>query len=296
MTAVPVLAVLGCGRAARTLARLWSEGGVFTIGGIANRSAASAAAAVDFIGAGTAAADVSRLGTADVYLLGTPDAALAAACDALATTGVLGPGRVVFHLSGALPSAVLASARAAGAAVAGIHPVKSFADPARSLASFAGTWCGMEGDAAALALLRPAAEAIGARPFAIDPARKSLYHAGSVFACNYLTALIETSLRVYQEAGIGRETACRILEPIVRGTVDNVFALGTRRALTGPIARGERAVVARQLEALEGWDAAVAALYRRLGAVALVLARAQGATAADALDDVEVVLRGPRAG
>jgi predicted short-subunit dehydrogenase-like oxidoreductase (DUF2520 family) len=67
--------------------------------------------------------------------------------------------------------------------------------------------------------------------------------------------------------------------------------MGTARALTGPIARGDDAVVARHLEALGAWDAGVAALYRELGAVALELAREQGEAEADALARIEALLK-----
>ena len=57
-----------------------------------------------------------------------------------------------------------------------------------------------------------------------------------------------------------------MMEPLVRETLENVLALGTARALTGPIARGDDAVVKRHLEALSAWDARIAAIYRELAA------------------------------
>ena len=76
----------------------------------------------------------------------------------------------------------------------------------------------------------------------------------------------------------------------MRETVDNVFSLGTVKALTGPIARGDHAVVARQLEALSAWDAHTGEIYKTLGAVALQLARAQGEADAEALERLRVLL------
>ncbi len=81
-----------------------------------------------------------------------------------------------------------------------------------------------------------------------------------------------------------------MMEPLVRETVDNVFRLGTVKALTGPIARGDHAVVARQLEALSGWDARAAEIYKALGIVALQLARVQGEADAQALERLRVLL------
>ena len=51
-------------------------------------------------------------------------------------------------------------------------------------------------------------------------------------------------------AGIDRARALSMVEPLVRETVDNVFRLGTARALTGPLARGDDGVVAHHLDAL----------------------------------------------
>jgi predicted short-subunit dehydrogenase-like oxidoreductase (DUF2520 family) len=112
-----------------------------------------------------------------------------------------------------------------------------------------------------------------------------------VIVCNYLTALMETGLRCYETAGVSRDTASATIEPIVRETIDNVFRLGSARALTGPIARGDDAVVQRHLDALSAWDTRVASIYRDLATVALDLARERGEADRDALDRIAVLLR-----
>ena len=139
--------------------------------------------------------------------------------------------------------------------------------------------------------MRVALRKAGARVFEIEARNKALYHAGSVVVCNYLCALLEAGLRCYDGAGIRLETAYRLMEPLVRETVDNVFRVGTVRALTGPIARGDDAVVVRQLESLRGRDRQLASLYRELGRVALDLARSQGAAEPRELDRVARALR-----
>ena len=148
----------------------------------------------------------------------------------------------------------------------------------------------MEGDAAALAVLKPAFELSGARVAEIDPAFKTIYHAASVIVCNYLTALLETGIRSYEKSGFKRDEALHVMEPLVRETLDNVFRLGTVEALTGPIARGDHAVVARQVDALAAWDPRVAEIYKQLGAVAVDLARAQGSADPKALAAIERTL------
>jgi predicted short-subunit dehydrogenase-like oxidoreductase (DUF2520 family) len=172
-----------------------------------------------------------------------------------------------------------------------VHPLKTFADSRDAVRTYPGTFCAAEGDRAALEVLIPAFERIGAQVSEIDASLKTVYHAASVIVCNYLTALMETGLRCYEKAGIARDTASAMIEPMVRETVHNVFRLGTVRALTGPIARGDEAVVARQLDALGAWDADIAAIYRDLGAVALQLAREQGEAESEALARIEALLK-----
>ncbi len=285
-----VLNVIGCGNLGRVLCRLWHQSGTFQIGCVRNRSLASAQSAVAFIGAGTPMAGDEELTPAVVTLIGTPDDAIEAAAARLATCGVLRPGDVLFHCSGSLSSALLSPARALGAHVASVHPIHSFADPLRSVKTFEGTFCALEGDPAALPLLGDAFTALGGTVFPLQSGHKSVYHAGTVFAANYLVALLEVSRRCLEQAGVPQEQALAVLGPLVRGAVDNVFAKGTTRALSGPIACGDDGVVARQLASLEEWDPEVAALYRHLGRVTTQLSQQQGTASAEALARIRELL------
>ena len=271
-----LLNISGAGRVGRTLGYLWHEQSVFQIGGVLTRSTASARDAVAFIGAGAAHNTIADMPAADVWLIATPDAAIASISAALIASKRLRASDVVFHCSGALASSELATARDAGAWVASVHPLKSFATPEGAVQSFNGThgtYCAMEGDADALAVLKPAFSAIGAHVVDIDAQHKVLYHAASVLVCNDLTALMEAGLRCYEKAGLARDTATRMMEPLVRETVDNIFKLGTAKALTGPVARGDVAVVEKQLQALQAFDPRLAEVYRALGVLAAQLAR-----------------------
>jgi predicted short-subunit dehydrogenase-like oxidoreductase (DUF2520 family) len=110
--------------------------------------------------------------------------------------------------------------------------------------------------------------------FDIVPEMKPIYHAGGVFACNYLVALIEVALRAHERAGIPRAASLTALEPMVRETVDAIFEQGPAKALTGPISRGDAATVKRQLARVREWDANMGELYRGLGLIAVALAEA----------------------
>lgn len=284
------LNIVGAGRVGRTLGRLLHQNGGCLVQDVRSAGFATAESAVAFIGAGRAVHQLDEMRPAGLWLLTPPDGVIASLAAALAAAGMLREGDCVFHCSGTHSSALLQPLSAIGVRVASVHPLKTFAEPARAVESFAGTWCTAEGDAAALALLRPMFERLGARVTQIDPAGKTLYHAASVLVCNDLTALMEAGLRIYEQAGLERATAQAMMEPLVRETLDNVFALGTVRALTGPVARGDAAVVSRQLAALGALDPRIADAYRALNAIALDLARAQGGASAAALDAIAAAL------
>lgn len=270
---MPTLNIIGCGKVGKVLARLWAENGTYDIQDILNRSHESASRAIDFIGAGQVA-DWAELRPADVFMIGTPDDQIGVACHALVHLRILRPDTIIFHCSGALPSTVLAQAQASGARMASVHPIRSFAGMEDVAASFPGTYCGIEGDAVAVEQLTQAFTSIGARLVSINPAFKSVYHSAAVFSSNYLVTLLDVAIEAYARAGVPREEALKLMEPLVRGTVDNVFRLGPTEALTGPIARGDVTTVVRQYKAVSAWDKRIGALYKHLGKLtAAIVAR-----------------------
>ncbi len=260
----PSLNIVGCGRVGRVLGRLFAQQNGLLVQDVLTRSSASAGDAVAFIGAGRACSEITELRIADITLLGVPDDQIAASCAALAASGLLNENSVVFHCSGALSSDALSAARARGAAVASVHPVRSFADAETVAQNFPGTFCGVEGDARALQLLQPALLAIGARLVPIDAGAKTLYHAASVFASNYLTTIVDTALRAYIAAGIAPDLARQMAQPLIAESIANIFKLGPEQALTGPIARGDLTTVAKQQAAVAAWDSTAGTLYEAL--------------------------------
>jgi predicted short-subunit dehydrogenase-like oxidoreductase (DUF2520 family) len=107
----------------------------------------------------------------------------------------------------------------------------------------------------------------------VAPELKPLYHAGAVFASNYVVSLMAVAVRMLEEAGIGPEAATGALLSLARATLDNIEAAGPAGALTGPIARGDVATLRRHLSALTHADAE---LYRAMGRETLRLARQAG--------------------
>lgn len=265
------LNLVGAGKLGQTLAHLWQSHGLFRIQQVLTRSLPTAQAACDFIGGGEAIVSMSELRPADLWLLATPDGDIAGWASQLQP--LLSSNSILFHCSGALNSDILLGQ--SGCAVASIHPIHSFATPEESVRNFAGSFCGYEGSEAALIVLKPAFEALGAQLFAIDGAHKTLYHAASVMACNYLVSLMDASLNCFAAAGVSRAQAQQLLLPITHQTLDNALRGSPGSALTGPISRGDVHTVEKQLSELQKLDPVLAALYAILGVQTVKVAEAQ---------------------
>lgn len=265
------LTVIGGGHVGRVLGRLFATRAGFVLADVLARSAASAQAAAAFIGSGRPLDAYTALAGAEVYMLSVTDDQIVPACEALAAAVPL-KGAVVFHCSGALASDRLQAARDAGAFVASVHPIRSFADMEAVASAFDGTFCGVEGDVQALNVLLPALAAIGARAVQIDASAKTVYHAAAVFASNYLVTVLDAALRAYQAAGIPEDVARELARPLASESMANVFRLGAAAALSGPIARGDMATVQRQHDAVAAWDGATGQLYEALVAPTVALA------------------------
>ena len=270
------LSIIGCGNVAKTMAFLWHQSGSVEIVDVINRSQSSAEESVAFIGAGKALNSLAELSDADIFVIGCGDDHIEACLEELLKQNIVQAGNIVFHFSGAKSSAVLHKAKVHGVNCASLHPVKSFANPASAINTFAKTYCGLEGDEAACDVLENLISAISGHCFKVDSDKKLTYHAASVFACNYMVALQELSIRALEKSGVERELAMKILEPIVKNTADNIFELGTAKALTGPIARGDHNLVAQQFEAVKSWNSEAGELYRLLGKLGIELSDEKG--------------------
>jgi predicted short-subunit dehydrogenase-like oxidoreductase (DUF2520 family) len=195
---------------------------------------------------------------ADVVLLCVPDAEIATAAKAIAPRD----GRLVGHCSGATGLDVLGPHEAFG-----VHPLMTVA---RGPASFAGAGCAIAGTTdRAQETAATLATSLGMRPFAIADEDRAAYHGAAAIAANFLTTIEGAAERLAATAGVPREA----LVPLVRAAVDNWAALGARAALTGPIVRGDEAIVDRHRAAIADRTPDLLPLFDTLVAATRDLAR-----------------------
>jgi len=258
------LSIVGAGRCGRTLGLLARRAG-WRIGAVTCRTARHAREAAAFIGAGRPSTTPEGSG---LTLIAVPDGEIEGVARALR----MPRGGVAVHTCASLGAEALRPLRPAGS----LHALRSFADPAGAAASFEGTACAVDGDAAAMRLLGRFVRAIGGTPLRVKAGRKALYHAGAVFASNYVVAAMEAALRLFEEAGVRRSEALDALASLAEGTLANVRAVGIPAALTGPIERGDVGTVRRQVRAIVERLPRLHGPYAALGGLAIEVAAAKG--------------------
>jgi predicted short-subunit dehydrogenase-like oxidoreductase (DUF2520 family) len=200
---------------------------------------------------------------ATVVLLCVPDGEIAGAAAALRPSPG-GNGVLVGHCSGATTLEPLAGHEALS-----LHPLMTV--PAGSPPDvLRGAAAAVDGSTPrALAVAEALAERLGMRPMRVAPEDRAAYHAAASIASNFLVTLEAAAERLAGTTGVDRQA----LAPLVRAAVETWVELGAERALTGPIARGDEATVARQRAALLERAPELAPLFDAMADATRALAR-----------------------
>jgi predicted short-subunit dehydrogenase-like oxidoreductase (DUF2520 family) len=236
--ASPALAIVGAGR----------------VGGSLEAAARKASLDVRLAGRDNA---VDACREAEVALLAVPDTAIAEVSEAVAAA--VPPLRLVGHTSGATGLDALSACARAGAATFSIHPLQTVPDAATDLTAAPCAVSGSTPEAQAFAA--GLAERLEMRPFAVPEEHRAAYHAAAAIASNFLVALEESASELLGRAGV--DDARELLAPLVLRTAAN-WAEDGADALTGPIARGDEATVARHREAIAAVAPELTAMYDAL--------------------------------
>jgi predicted short-subunit dehydrogenase-like oxidoreductase (DUF2520 family) len=188
----------------------------------------------------------------ELVLLCVPDGAIAEVAASIE------PGPWVAHVSGATPLTALAPHERRFS----MHPLQTFTRE-RGAEQLDGAWAAVTGDTeAAIGTGKWLAETLGLRPFELADSARPLYHAGAVFASNYLVTLQRAASLLFESAGAPPEA----LEPLMRRTIENGFEL------TGPIARGDWGTVDGHRAAIHEHRAELDELYETLAGATVALA------------------------
>ncbi|MCA8957424.1 MAG: DUF2520 domain-containing protein [Planctomycetes bacterium] len=288
----PRIAILGPGRLGQVLARRWCEAGLPLLGFL-GRDPERARAAVAFAGGGRVL-DVAALRGADVVLVAVQDDRLPAVVAEVVAESKGVCGGLWVHGSGSHDLDVLEPARRGGARVGSLHPACALPTPEVGYASLPGqpaVLLARPDDPRTAAELVQLATAAGLRPVPAGGSDRLLYHTACVLAANGLTALYSVVADLLQRAAPGAALV-EVGDALMRGALDGCVRHGAAAALSGPVVRGDAALVARQVARLDCSDPSAAAVYRSLMKRAVELAAGRGELAGQALAAVQGALAG----
>lgn len=212
---------------------------------------------------------------AELLLLAVPDAELAALIGGLASTGSVRPGTIVVHTSGANGIGILAPLTELGCLPLAIHPAMTFTGSDEDIDRLSDACFGVTAaDEIGYAIGQSLVLEIGGEPFRVREDARTLYHAALAHAGNHLITVVLDAIEALRDALRGQELlgqeligdapgglAERIVAPLARASLETALQRG-QTALTGPVARGDAAAVARHLGALTETDPALAQAYR----------------------------------
>ena len=258
------VAILGLGKVGTAVGFLLRQAG-YRIVAVASRSKASLTQGIVYTGGKPYLNFSAAALTANCIIITTSDDAIAHVCKKISRERGIRPGAKVIHMSGVGGLDLLKSAQDAGAHVACIHPLQSFADVEGAIRNIPGSTFGITSADEIKEWSVQMVRELGGVPFFIADADKPLYHAAACIASNYLTTLIHMVEEIYQSLGLSREDTIRAIWPLVMGTIANIETKGTVQALTGPVARGDAGTIKKHAEALRNKLPALLQAYSALG-------------------------------
>jgi predicted short-subunit dehydrogenase-like oxidoreductase (DUF2520 family) len=285
------VAILGLGKVGTAVGFLLRKAG-YRIVAVASRSNASLNQGIVYTGGKPYLNFSTAAFAANCIIITTSDDAIAHVCKKISSEKGIRPGDKVIHMSGAGGLDLLESAQDAGAHVACIHPLQSFADVESAVRNIPGSTFGITAADEIKEWSVQVVSDLGGVPFFIVDADKPLYHAAACIASNYLTTLIHMVEEIYQSLGLSREDTIRTIWPLVMGTIANIETKGTAQALTGPVARGDVGTIKKHLEALHRSLPALLAAYEALGVLTCDLGLRKNTLSPETAQEINELLKG----
>jgi predicted short-subunit dehydrogenase-like oxidoreductase (DUF2520 family) len=268
--------IIGCGRAAVSLARLWREASTVQIGGVLNRSEASSQKAVMAVGAGQSLSDYEQFEPADYWMIGTSDDQIEHAAQALSRSRLDLTGSTVFHLCGRHGVNILAPLSEKNCHIAAVHPVRSLTLKKLTLDDFAGTACVAESDRESRQGLQALFESIGGVWMPVVDMDRGLYHAAVSIISNITKAVSWKAQKWLMKSGLDEHMASDVTSKLLHSTLDDVSRSGARQSITGPVVRGDTSTIEAHISALRNEQPDDVEVYQVLARTVLELARERG--------------------
>jgi predicted short-subunit dehydrogenase-like oxidoreductase (DUF2520 family) len=184
----------------------------------------------------------------DVIFLCLPDDALTDEIKRLAGKAGELKGKIVYHTSGAVSSAVFKPMREKGAVAASFHPLQTVPRDGKST-NFKDRAIAIEVTMRRSIFAVSIVKTVGAYPMLLQEEQKALYHTTATLASNGLVGLAGVVEELIGTVGLeeeGRQYFYRLMEQSLKNSEE----LTAPTAITGPASRGDIATLKNHLDEL----------------------------------------------
>ena len=156
--------------------------------------------------------------------------------------------KYIFHFSGILPAYIMP--KRMNIHRASVNPFATFPEtsPTAARQHF---FMSIEGDPRAL---RAARQVFNNKNFTIRKINKEdkpIYHLIGVFSSNLLVGLVAAINELADKIGWRRKELVKMIIPLMEHTMNNIKSLGAQKSLSGPLRRGDIAVIEKHLRSLQ---------------------------------------------
>ena len=251
---------IGAGKVGCSLGKYLSIHGV-AVTGYYDRDTKYAGEAARFTGTVAFASVEEAIRENDVLFITVPDGIIPSVFEEIknacanAEAGIDLKGKYICHCSGSISASdAFDGIDNTGAYGYSVHPLFAVSDRFETYRELADAFFTLEGDSSHIDDIRKMLEAAGLKVRVIDSKDKVKYHLAAVITSNMVLALMDTGLDKLRECGFSEEDARRAIRPLVIGNVAHAMDVGTVKALTGPIERGDIKTIARHLDQIEDSD------------------------------------------
>lgn len=213
---------------------------------------------------------------ANTIFICTPDDMISKACESIYNKQKgTDLDKTIIHFSGSRSLKELKTARKKGDHIASMHPLKSFASIPEAIKTLKGTEYGITYiDKKGGNITKLLVDTLEGSSIFVEDDVRPVYHAAACIASNYLVTLIDYAVYINEKIGIKPEESTRGLMSLIEGTIDNIKKMGTKKSLTGPIARGDIGTIKDHLKIFEKvLDKKDTEIYRIMGIKTAEIAR-----------------------
>jgi predicted short-subunit dehydrogenase-like oxidoreductase (DUF2520 family) len=182
----------------------------------------------------------------------------------------------VVHTSGFFSTDILEPAKSAGSRVGGFHPAQLFANLDQATKALPGSTFCLLGEPLLLDTLKEMVSSLKCNWIVLKPTEKPLYHVALAFASDFTMVCVKICTDLFQKLGVPPSETIKIINPIIRGSVDGIINLGFPDCFSGPITRGDLSVISKHVETLEESEPSLAGLFKELDLHIVPMALAKG--------------------